>query len=160
MEKKRITEQENLLSWIEEHRFSLTPYMPSEKIDHKGVWGGRVLDNLTKGIKNSEQSAIDLGCELIAKDEKYIFGKIIKSNIARALKNNTKYISTYQQQQIFRVTLKLLGMEYFPRETEDYCKLVSKFDISGFVKELDSIKTHSENADHWVSYLVSAAKNV
>lgn len=62
-------ETKNLMLWIEDHKENLASYMPKENIVHQAVWGSRVMDNLTKGVKLGSVAAIDLACELLAQDQ-------------------------------------------------------------------------------------------
>jgi hypothetical protein len=146
-------EIQNLISWIEGHRNELASYFPEQEITHKAIWGSRVMDNLTKDIKNGNKEAINLGCELIAKDQKYAFGKIIKSNLARALKNNAETINSQNQKSIVNITKKLLSMDHTPRETEDYCHLIVKFKGVNLAEELKTFKAGCKSAERWLQYL-------
>jgi len=120
-------EIESLLEWINNHKNELEQYIPEGKIEHEALWGSSVIHKMTVDIKKGNEKAVKLACELIKDDEKYPFGKILKSNIARALKHQVKLINPQEKQLIINTTKKLLTMRYSPRETEDYCKLVAKF---------------------------------
>jgi hypothetical protein len=94
---------------------------------------------------------------VISDDQKYPFGKLIKSNIARALKGKAEYLDEQQRLEILEVLGKLLNMEFTPRETEDYCKLASKFPAKEIQKCIQGLSPCSESSERWVEYLHKAA---
>ena len=156
---KMNTELGNLLGWIEQHRWRLTPYLEEIAIEHRATWGAMVMDNVAKAIKTGDPVAIDLGCEVISDDQKYPFGKLIKSNMARALKGKVEYLNDQQRMEILNVVRKLLNMEFTPRETEDYCKLVSKFPTKELKRSIQDLSPCSESAERWIEYLPKATKS-
>ena len=117
--------------------FSLSRYYPEKFYEHKSVWLSMVLTSLTKSIKSADPLAIEDACKIILLDPHMPFGKISKSNFARALKKYPQYISSEQKQDIINVTASILSLEFCPREAEDYCKLVRKFGENA-VKEVIS----------------------
>ncbi len=106
---------------------SLSRYYPDEAIQHPGIHLNNVTRNLAGAIKNADPLAIEDACKLIALDPRLPFGKLIKSDLARALKKSARYVSSQNRARIGKTTAALLSLEHCPRETEDYCKLIKKF---------------------------------
>ena len=84
---------------------------------------------------------------------------MIKSNMARALKGKVEYLNDQQRMEILNVVRKLLNMEFTPRETEDYCKLVSKFPTKELKRSIQDLSPCSESAERWIEYLRKATKS-
>ncbi len=55
------------------------------------------------------------------------FGKVVKSGLARALRQRVALISSAEKDAIGTKTAELLSLDFCPREAEDYCRLVRKF---------------------------------
>ena len=107
--------------------FNLSRYYPELMHSHPGIRLSQVAQNLIKAIEKADPLAIEDGCALIALDPHLPFGKSIKNNIARALRRVTDYCLSSDRNRVVRTTANLLSLEFCPRETEDYCKLVRKF---------------------------------
>jgi hypothetical protein len=121
----------------------LRAYFPAVAHDNPAVWLSQTFDAVRKSIASGDKIAVSLACELIAKDPMLPFGKLIKSDLARALKKRTELLVASEQAQILAATLKLLNQEYAPRELEDYCKLAKK--LAG--------------SEYWAPLLLAVPKN-
>ena len=109
---------------------SLSRYYPENLIEHTAIKVSMVMDSLACSVKDTDLQAIDDACKIIAIDLHMPFGKIIKSNLARALKKNALHISKKNKQSIVEITASILSLEHCPREAEDYCKLIKKCGIN------------------------------
>ena len=103
-------------------------YDPRETVIHHGLQVGAVCDDLAKLVKSGNPEAVSLACKIIIMDPRLPFGKIIKSNFARALKRHVSLITDIEKNGIVNKAIALLNMEFCPRELEDYCKLLKLFD--------------------------------
>jgi hypothetical protein len=91
--------------------------------------------------------AVSLACDLIEKDPMLPFGKLIKSNLARALKQQVGLLVASERAQVLGATIKLLNHEYVPRELEDYCKLAKKFPKLEFLDALSQAAPRNPKAE-------------
>ncbi len=106
--------------------FSFGRYYPKETIHHKGIYLAAAAGNLAKLVAMGDPLAIEDACRLISKDPRLPFGKLIKSNLARALRKSATNIMESERSIIIERTVYILSLEYCPREAEDYCKLIKK----------------------------------
>jgi hypothetical protein len=81
------------------------------------------------------------------------FGKLIKSNLARALKKVAPQITMTNRSKIITATVKLLQANHAPRELEDYAKLVKKFPSAEYAALIAGIVTSCEKTSHIQRYL-------
>ena len=61
----------------------LTPRAHEQK---RRRWIYPVMDNVIEGIERGDKACIEIGVEFIEEDERFPFGRILKSNTARALR--------------------------------------------------------------------------
>jgi hypothetical protein len=132
----------------------LANYFPKKSIDHVAIWTDDLWQNVTRAISEKDLIAIELGCKLIRIDKHLSFGKIIKSNLARALKKVVDDMNIEQRQTIIRVTAKLMRMEFAPRELEDYCRLVKKFPFTEYDKIFAELKVTNGKSLQLQNYLL------
>jgi len=105
---------------------NLSRYYPEEEIEHAGIQLNELTHNISKLVKKADGLAIEDACKLISLDPHLPFGKLIKSELSRSLKKSAEYIQKNDRQKIVKSTAALLSLEFCPRETEDYCKLIRK----------------------------------
>lgn len=145
--------KEKLLNLIDSR---LKAYFPEKPIHHEALWVSSVFENLRDSVALGNEEAIEIACIFIEYDPTWLpFGKLIKSNLARALKKVVPKIVTMNRRKIIIVTLKLLQEKYTPRELEDYAKLVKKFPSSEYIDLVDAFVPLSKKACHVQRYLNS-----
>jgi hypothetical protein len=120
VEVNNINELEELLG------ITLARYRPKEDIDHPGIELSMLANNLAIWVAKADALAIEDACKIISHDPHLPFGKLIKSGLSRALKKSAQYIPEKDRKKIVNATAALLSLEFCPRETEDYCKLIKK----------------------------------
>ena len=152
---KVLNELSNLINWIEKNKVELLPYIPKDFIQHKGLWGYYIMINVVAAIREGDTNAILIACKFIIDDPKVFFGRSIKSRMARALKLQIINIPKTYQISIIRITRKLIELNYAPRETHDYCRLVSKFRKT-HCSEIELIKVHDEISNKFKKYLLQS----
>ena len=134
---------------------SIRSYFPTDRIEHEAIWISAVFDNLRASVAGGSPDAIDIAIFLIEKDPMWLpFGKLIKSDLARALKKNVAKISPAHREKIVAVVVRLLQSEHIPRELEDYAKLIKKFPPSEFGELVASVKPLCDKAREIQSYLI------
>ncbi len=132
------------------HR-DLSPLEHNERGRH---WVYPVMANVIKGIDADDPACVRLGIEFIEEDGKFPFGKILKSNTARALRRAS--LSDQQCEGIRRRVFSMLRAGHVPHEFREYAKLARKigFDAS----ELAFVSGMSPRVARFRSYLQAAAR--
>jgi hypothetical protein len=152
-----MTPREQIEDDIEAHLgLRLRSYYASDMHTHPGIWLSLTFDTLTKAIHAGDTVAISLACDLIECDPMLPFGKIIKSNLARALRKQITMVVAKERAQLVGATMKLLGQQYSPRELEDYCKLIKKFPPSEFWIALTKIEPKNQKSIDLIRYLAES----
>jgi len=106
---------------------SLTPQMHEH---NQRRWIYPVMDKVIKGIEQGDLACIEIGVEFIEEDERMPFGKIMKSNTARALRRTVLTL-----QQVERIRLRVVCMliaEHVPHEYHEYAKLLRKVGLGNW----------------------------
>ncbi len=129
----------------------LSPMELSERGQH---WVYPVMEKVIAGIEVGDGACVRLGIEFIEEDAKFPFGKILKSNTARALRRTT--LAGEQQQRIRRRVFGLLRAGHVPHEYREYAKLVRKigFDAS----EVPDVTALNPYAARFRTYFEAAAR--
>jgi len=103
---------------------------PMEVDGPRGHWVYPVMDQVIAGIEAGDAACVRLGIEFVEEDARFPFGKVLKSNTARALRRAS--LTEEQKRRIRRRVFGLLRTGHVPREYREYAKLVRKigFDAS------------------------------
>ena len=105
----------------------LTPFTHST-CDSKWIYP--VMDRVIEGIEAGDLGCAELGIEFIQTNDSFAFGRIIKSNVARALRRTT--LTEDQKERIRRRIVEMLETGYLPREFRQYAKLARKLGLREF----------------------------
>jgi hypothetical protein len=111
------------------------------------TWIYPLMDCVIAGIEAGDLACVELGIEFIETNESFAFGKILKSNVARALRRTT--LTEVQNERIRRRVVEMLEAGYLPREFRQYAKLARKL---GLREWLPRIKQLSALGNHWVQH--------
>jgi hypothetical protein len=128
---------------------------PLEYSDGRGRhWVYPVMNKVIEGIEAGDPACVRLGIEFIEEDAKFPFGKILKSNTARALRRAS--LSEEQKERIRRRVFGMLRSANVPREFREYAKLVRKigFDLG----ELGDVPEENQYVAKFRSYFETAAE--
>ena len=106
------------------------------------VWVYPVMDQVIKGIKAGDVACIRIGVEFIEQDQHFPFGKLLKSDTARALRQQQEVPDDLKERLRVRIVTMLLH-DNVPHEYQEYAKLLRKI---GF-------------AEHWPHMLRKASKH-
>jgi len=109
-------------------------------------WIYPVMDRVIEGIEAGDLGCAELGIEFIETNDSFAFGKIIKSNVARALRRTT--ITEEQKERIRRRVIEMLEAGYLPREFVQYAKLARKLGLREFLPRIRQLAQLS--SDTWV----------
>ena len=112
------------------------------------------LRKVIEGIEAGDAACIRLGIEFVEEDSKFAFGKILKSNTARALRRSS--LSDSQKRRIRLRVFGLLRAGHVPHEYREYAKLVRKigFDAS----EIPAVATPNPYVARFLTYFETAAR--
>ncbi|CAG7856398.1 hypothetical protein MCAMS1_00860 [biofilm metagenome] len=131
----------------------MSTYIPKNRPNHPILKVTQVIDNMISVIRSGDINAIELGCELVIEDKKIPFGKGLKSQILRALKNQVGFINPAYRQQISELAIKLLSLEYHPSETKYLCRLVKKIEPKYRNHILKTVQNDNKYNQRWLNYL-------
>jgi hypothetical protein len=145
-----IEELENLLG-----KKLTVYYYPREIFIHHGLQVSAVCDELAKLVKRGHPEAVSFACKIIVMDPRLPFGKIIKSNFARALKRQVSLITDIEKSGIVKKAIDLLNMEFCPRELEDYCKLLKRFDSKTLNTVVGAVNPINEKSKRLIANLAN-----
>ena len=100
------------------------PLQPKTYRNAKGAGAEPILQTVIDGIKAGDAACVALGVELIEQDRKFPFGRILKSNAARALRS-AELPDTLKQRVRHRVA-NMLAVGNTPHEFKEYARLLRK----------------------------------
>jgi hypothetical protein len=132
----------------------LCAYFPETAVDHPSIWVGMVFQRLREAIRTGDRVAVSIACDLIEKDPKLPFGKLIKSGLSRQLRMSPQLLVASERAQVVSTTLRLLALPYAPRELEDYAKLLSKLPSDEYAERLALIEPINEKCSRVKEYLL------
>jgi hypothetical protein len=100
------------------------PLQPRTHRNANGVWAEPILQTVIDGIKAGDAACVALGVELIEQDRKFPFGRILKSNAARALRSAE--LPDALKQRIRHRVANMLAAGNTPHEFKEYARLLRK----------------------------------
>jgi hypothetical protein len=129
----------------------LSPKESTER-GRRRVWP--VMEKVIEGIEAGDTACVRLGIEFIEEDAKFAFGRILKSNTARALRRAP--LTDEQRARIRRRVLGMLRAGKVPHEFREYAKLVKKIGFEA--TDLGEVPGTSERVSRFRTYLEKAAR--
>lgn len=106
------------------------------------VWVYPVMDQVLKGIKAGDAACMRIGVEFIEQDQHFSFGKLLKSDTARALRQQEELPDDLKERLRTRIVTMLLHGNV-PHEYKEYARLLRKI---GF-------------AEHWLHMRAKASRH-
>lgn len=141
---------------IDELGLHVGRYFPGGAIQHEALWIGAVFANLRSAVTQGDPNAIEMAVQVIDQDPMWLpFGKLIKSDLARALRKNACQIGPVHRARIIAASVRLLKEAYLPRELEDYVKLIKKFSKAEYSGLVASVNPLCDKARTMQEYLLS-----
>jgi len=95
---------------------------PREHTEGKGHWIYPIMESVIAGVEKGDKACIELGVEFIEEEEHFVFGRILKSNTARALRR--AQLSPMQTDRLRERIVKMLLSVDVPHEYQQYAKLL------------------------------------
>jgi len=125
---------------------------PCESMQGKVKWVYPVMSNVIKGIEQGDMACKQIGIAFIEEDQKFPFGKILKSNTARALRRSE--LTTEDQERIRARLVKMLLEGNVPHEYKEYAKLLKKIGVGEYRDEIEQkIDRSNPYVMRWYKYL-------
>lgn len=109
----------------------LRPMVHSEA-DTRRVYS--VMDRVIEGINDGDLACAEIGIEFIEEDQSFAFGRILKSNTARALRRIS--LTEEQKERIRKRVVAMLIAGYLPREYRQYAKLARQLGLGPWLNEI------------------------
>src|SRR5688572_5538666 len=126
---------------------------PRERAEDGRRWVYPVMDKVIEGIGAGDAACVRIGIEFIEEDGKFPFGKILKSNTARALRRAA--LTEEQKRRIKQRVFGLLRDGHVPHEYREYAKLVRKIGFDA--AELPEGVEDNPHAARFRAYFEAAA---
>lgn len=120
------------------------------------TWIYPVMDKVIEGIEQGDAACRRIGIEFIEQDRKFMFGKILKSNTARALRRSE--LTSEEQERVSRRLVKMLLEGNVPHEYKQYAKLLKKIGVQDYWSEIENrIDRSNQYAMKYYEYLKNFA---
>ena len=132
---------------------------PVEHTDGETKWIYPVMDKVIEGIERGDAACKCLGIEFIEEDRKFTFGKILKSNTARALRRSD--LGPEEQDRIRRRLIDMLLAGNVPHEYKQYSKLLKRIGLGPFRDEIElGVDRANQFVMRYYDYLTAAEQPV
>ena len=140
-------------------RFQITEPRDLSPVVHSNgdkQWIYSVMDAVIEGIEHGDLACAELGIEFIEEDRLFAFGRILKSNTARALRRAS--LTDEQKERIRKRVVEMLGRRYLPREYREYAKLARKIGLGTWLSRIEE-QAENPTAKHYYTYLKEHASH-
>lgn len=133
----------------------LSRYDVNPGIEHAGIRLDMAATQIAGAIRIGDRPAAVIGYQLLMEDPHLPFGKLFKSNLARAFRQRIDMLTEQEKVGLARKTAELLSLQYCPRELEDYCRLVKRMGEQLASMVVAHSRPVNERAHSLVAYLAS-----
>jgi hypothetical protein len=106
---------------------ALSDLTPQEHGQGATRWIYPVMERVIEAIEHGDSAAVQIGVEFIEEDQRFPFGKVLKSNTARALRRAP--LTPDQAERIRKRVIRMLLDGSVPREYREYAKLLRRIGI-------------------------------
>lgn len=96
--------------------------VPMEHREGPVLWVYPIMDEVIKGMERGDAACIALGVDFVEQNDHFVFGKILKSNAARALRRSV--LSEEQKSRLRGHIVTMLVSGIVPHEMREYSKLL------------------------------------
>jgi hypothetical protein len=108
---------------------------PREHVEGKVRWIFPIMESVIEGITRGDRACAEIGIEFIEEDEHFVFGRILKSNTARALRRVE--LSEDQKDRLRTRIATMLLDGYVPHEFHEYAKLLRHIGLGDWWATID-----------------------
>ena len=118
--------------------FGASPSHLAPRLHTEGerTWVFPLMEEVIKLIDAGDQAAIEIGIEFIQDDDHFVFGRILKSNTARALRRAS--LTTEQQARIRERLVGMMLSGRVPHEWREYKRLLRQVGLGSMWPVLES----------------------
>ena len=120
---------------------------PSVHTEADRRWIYPVMQRVIEGIAAGDSACAEIGIEFIEEDRGFPFGKVLKSNTARALRRVS--LTDEQKERIRKRVVSMLNAGFLPHEYRQYAKLARKIGLGTW---LHKINKQNPAANSWVDW--------
>lgn len=114
---------------------TLRDLRPLVHTENEKQWIYPVMHQVIEGIENGDRACAEIGVEFIEEDQPFPFGRILKSNAARALRRTS--LTEEQKERIRKRVVEMLGRRYLPREYRQYVKIVRRIGLGNWLSRIE-----------------------
>lgn len=150
----RVSLMDRYARYAREMKIARRDLSPYEHCDGARRWVYSVMERVIEGIEGGDRACVAIGIEFIEQDGRFPFGKILKSNTARALRRTE--LSEEQKARIRHRVFGMLRAGRVPREYREYAKLVRA--IGYEAREVPDAPTDNPYAMRFRAYFLAAAR--
>jgi hypothetical protein len=134
------------------------PLAPIRHTEGDITWVYPLMEEIIKLIEAGDKAAIEIGIEFIQEDDYFVFGKILKSNTARALRR-----ASLTQEQQSRIRERLVGMllsGQVPHEWHEYKRLLRHIGLGSLWPALENgVDRENKHVMRYYQYLDRFARS-
>jgi hypothetical protein len=94
------------------------------------TWIYPIMDEVIAGIERGDKASIAIGIEFIEEDQNFSFGRVLKSNTARALRRAV--LSQKQVERVRERVVRMLLSGFIRREFKEYAKLLRRIGVGSW----------------------------
>ena len=125
---------------------------PREHCEGNVVWRYPVMEMVIDGIEKGDAACRRIGIEFIEDDGKFPFGKILKSNTARALRRSE--LTANEKDRIRRRVVAMLVAGHIPHEYGQYAKLLKKIGVGDAIVGIETkLDLSNQYVERFYKYL-------
>jgi hypothetical protein len=134
------------------------PLAPRRHTESGRTWVFPLMEQIISRIEVGDIAAIEIGIEFIQEDDHFVFGRILKSNTARALRR-----ASLTPEQQARIRERLVGMMLagqVPHEWKEYKKLLKHIGLGALWPVLENgVDRENEYVMRYYNYLDRYARS-
>ena len=128
---------------------------PVEYVQGEVKWIYPVMEKVIAGIEQGDVACRRIGIEFIEEDRKFPFGRVLKSNTARALRRRDP--TSEEQERIRSRLVAMLLAGNVPHEYKQYAKLLKRIGVGHYWNEIESrINRANDYVMRYYKYLKAA----
>ena len=121
---------------------------------HKGdeTWLYPAVEAVIDGVGAGDVACAVICIELIEEDATMPFGRTLKANAARALRQREHLLKPVHSARLRTRIFELLVKGNVPREYREYAKLLRSLGLGPYWEQLDEINPKNQHVRKWIRY--------
>lgn len=136
-------------------RFSVSEPLnlaPKEHVWRETKWVYPVMNKVIAGIRSGDAACIVIGAEFMEEDSKFVFGRALKSHVARAMRQAN--LPAAIQARLRKRIVGMLIAGNVPREFREYVKSLRKIGFADYWQKIQAeAPTGNKYAMRYVGHL-------